>query len=46
MLRIISMNFPGRKLTWDTEKVRFTDCEEANRYIDPPYRKGWIERSA
>ena len=46
MLGIISMNFPGRKLTWDTEKVRFTDCEEANRYLDPPYREGWIERSA
>jgi predicted dehydrogenase len=41
MLGIISMNFPGRKLTWNTEKVRFTDCKEANRYIKPPYRKGW-----
>lgn len=46
MLGIISMNFPGRKLTWDAEKVRFTDCKEANRYIDPPYRDGWTKRWA
>ena len=41
MLGIIAMNFPNRKLTWDAEKVRFTDCEEANRYIRPPCREGW-----
>ena len=41
MLGIIAMNFPKRKLTWDTENVRFTDCDEANKYINPPYRKGW-----
>ena len=35
------MNFPKRKLTWDAEKVRFTDCDEANRYLNPPYREGW-----
>ena len=41
MLGIIAMNFPKRKLTWDAEAVRFTDCDEANAYINPPYRKGW-----
>ncbi len=41
MLGIVAMNFPQRKLTWDAEKVEFTDCKEANRYINPPYRKGW-----
>jgi predicted dehydrogenase len=46
LLGIISMNFPGRKLAWDAGKVRFTDCEEANRYIEPPYRDGWMERWA
>lgn len=41
MLGIIAMNFPQRKLTWDSEAVRFTDCDEANRYLNPPYREGW-----
>jgi len=41
LLGIISMNFPGWKLTWDGEKARFTGCEEANPYLHPPYRKGW-----
>ncbi len=41
MLGVIAMNFPGRKLTWDAPNMRFTDCEEANHYVNPPYRKGW-----
>jgi len=41
LLGIISMNFPGKKLIWDGEKGRFKNCEEANRYINPPYREGW-----
>ena len=41
MLGIIAMNFPGRVLTWDGPNMRFTDCDEANPYVAPPYRKGW-----
>ena len=41
MLGIIAMNFPGRRLTWDSPNMRFSDCDEANRYVDPPYREGW-----
>ncbi len=41
MIGIIAMNFPGRKLTWDAPNMRFTDCDEANGYIKPPYREGW-----
>ncbi len=41
LLGIIAMNFPGRKLSWDGRKGRFTDCEEANKYVNPPYREGW-----
>ncbi len=41
MLGIIAMNFPGRKLTWNSPKARFADCDEANRFVAPPYRKGW-----
>jgi predicted dehydrogenase len=41
MLGIIAMNFPGRKLTWDAEAMRFPDAPEANAFIDPPARAGW-----
>ncbi|MHC4402606.1 MAG: Gfo/Idh/MocA family protein [Planctomycetota bacterium] len=30
-----------KKLLWDAEKLRFTNCEEANWLLHPPYRKGW-----
>ena len=29
------------RLVWDGEKMRFTNCDAANAYINPPYRKGW-----
>ena len=31
----------NRKLIWDPTNLRVTNCDEANRYIHPPYRKGW-----
>ncbi len=41
MIGIIAMNFPGRKLAWDGAAGRFTDCDDANQRLNPPYRKGW-----
>jgi len=41
MLGIIAASFPGRKLTWDTEAMRFTDCDEANALVAPKGREGW-----
>jgi predicted dehydrogenase len=41
LLGIIAMSFPGRPLTWDSEKATFTDCDEANRTLHPVYRTGW-----
>ncbi len=29
------------KLSWDGEAMRFTNCEEANKLLNPPYRAGW-----
>lgn len=29
------------KLYWDGPNLRFTNSENANRYINPPYREGW-----
>ena len=41
LLGVIAIRFPGTKLQWDGAAMRFTNCEEANQYVDPPYREGW-----
>ncbi len=41
MLGVIAIKLPGVKLAWDAETMRFTNCDEANRFVDPPYREGW-----
>jgi predicted dehydrogenase len=40
-LGIIAMQMLGQKLEWDSENMKFTNCDEANRFINPPYRQGW-----
>ena len=39
LLGVIAQKFNDRKLEWDGEK--FTNCPEANSYLNPPYRDGW-----
>ncbi len=41
MLGVIALKMPGMKLEWDGPNGRFTNCDEANQYLDPPYRAGW-----
>jgi len=41
MLGVIAIKFPGTKLEWDAQAMRFTNCAEANPYVNPPYRAGW-----
>jgi predicted dehydrogenase len=41
MLGVIAIKMAGTKLEWDAKKMRFTNCDEANQFINPPYRKGW-----
>ena len=41
LLGAIAIRFPGTKLKWDTTAMTFTNCGEANRYVNPPYREGW-----
>ncbi|MBN1804015.1 MAG: Gfo/Idh/MocA family oxidoreductase [Sedimentisphaerales bacterium] len=40
-LGIIAIQMPGRELKWDSENMRFTNCDEANQYVNPPSREGW-----
>lgn len=39
-LGAIAYRFEGR-LEWDAAKQRFTNNEEANKYLRPRFRKGW-----
>lgn len=41
LLGVIALRFPGRRLQYDEKAARFTDCDEANPLLDPPYRTGW-----
>jgi predicted dehydrogenase len=41
LLGIIGIKLAGTKLQWDAAGMRFPNCEEANQFLDPPYRKGW-----
>lgn len=41
LLGNIGVRMLGRKLEWNGEETRFTNCPEANTLVNPPYRKGW-----
>jgi hypothetical protein len=41
LLSIIAMNFAGQKLLWAGPNAKFTNNDEANKLINPPYREGW-----
>jgi predicted dehydrogenase len=41
LLGIIAIKLAGKKLEWDAQNMRFTNCPEADEFINPPYRAGW-----
>jgi predicted dehydrogenase len=41
MLGVIALKLPGTKLVWDGPSGRFTNSDEANQQLNPPYRAGW-----
>ena len=41
MLGVVALKLPGTKLEWDAANMRFTNNEEANQHVNPPYRQGW-----
>ncbi len=41
MLGVIAIKLPGTELQWDTEKMQFANCPEANQHVNPPHREGW-----
>ncbi len=40
-LGIIAYHFPQQKLLWDGPKMKFTNNDDANKFIKPEFRKGW-----
>lgn len=42
LLATIAMRVPG-KLEWDGAKMRFTNSDEANKYVKPTFRKAWAQ---
>jgi len=42
MLGVVAIKMAGTKLEYDAENTRFPNCPEAEQYINPPYREGWI----
>jgi hypothetical protein len=41
VLGSIAFRFPNQKLEWDAANLRFTNSEEANKYVKPAFREGW-----
>jgi predicted dehydrogenase len=41
MLGVVALKLPSTKLEWDAANMRFTNSDEANQHVNPPYRQGW-----
>jgi predicted dehydrogenase len=41
MLGVIAIKMNGTKLEWDTHKMKFPNCPEADRFINLGFRTGW-----
>jgi hypothetical protein len=37
----VAKRFSGTVMHWDDEHYRFTTPDEANKYLQSPYREGW-----
>jgi predicted dehydrogenase len=33
---------PGKKILWDGDNMQVTNIPELNKYVNPPYRDGWM----
>ena len=44
LLANVANRFPGKTLEWSADKLRFTNSDEAHKYLRRRYRKGWKVR--
>jgi len=41
LVGVIAIRFAGQKLQWDSARMQFTNCPEANQLVTPSFRSGW-----
>jgi hypothetical protein len=41
LLGMIAIRMPGTQLEWDSEAMRFTNCDVANQFVKPAFRANW-----
>ncbi|MGA1980638.1 MAG: Gfo/Idh/MocA family oxidoreductase [Sedimentisphaerales bacterium] len=41
LLGVVAMRVKDQRLQWDGENMKFTNNEQANEFVQPPYREGW-----
>lgn len=41
LLGVLALYAPGRRLEWDSERLRVSNAPELDRFIRPEFRKGW-----
>jgi predicted dehydrogenase len=41
LLGVLALRSPGRRLKWDSEKLRVTNAPALNPFVRTEYRKGW-----
>ncbi|MBG88588.1 MAG: dehydrogenase [Verrucomicrobiales bacterium] len=41
LLGTIAVRYPNQKLEWDSEGMKFTNSDEANKFVKKSYRPGW-----
>lgn len=41
LLGMVAIRMTGKKLLYDAKAMKFTNCDEANKWLNPQYRKGW-----
>lgn len=41
LLGVLAGRLKNRKLYWDSKNLKITNDDEANAFVNPPYREGW-----
>lgn len=42
LLGCLAQRLPGQRFEWDSAAMRITNNDAANKWVDPPYRAGWV----
>jgi len=45
LLGVVASRVEAKELLWDSEAMRFTNSEDANRFVEAEYRTGWQQKT-